>query len=140
MLKEFKAFLIQYNVIGLAVAVVIGAGAEALVQSLVANIITPLVTIPGKVNFSQLAFHLGGSVFHYGQAINALISLVIIAFVVFFLIVRPLGKLQNKFQNSASPTTTCPACLSNIPLKATKCAFCTIDLPATTSSSQPQEA
>ncbi|KJE75680.1 large conductance mechanosensitive channel protein MscL [Ferrimicrobium acidiphilum] len=140
MLKEFKAFLIQYNVIGLAVAVVIGAAAGALVKSLVTNIITPLVTIPGKVNFSQLAFHVGGSVFRYGQVINALISLVIIAFVVFFFIVRPLGKLQNKFQSSASPTMTCPACLSSIPLKATKCAFCTIDLPTTTSSSQPQEA
>lgn len=140
MLKEFKAFLIQYNVIGLAVAVVIGAAAGALVKSLVTNIITPLVTIPGKVNFSQLAFHVGGSVFRYGQVINALISLVIIAFAVFFFIVRPLGKLQNKFQSSASPTMTCPACLSSIPLKATKCAFCTIDLPTTTSSSQPQEA
>lgn len=140
MLKEFKAFLIQYNVIGLAVAVVIGAAAGALVQSLVANIITPLVTIPGKVNFGQLAFHLGGSVFRYGQVINALISLVIIALVVFFLIVRPLGKIQNRFQNSATPTKTCPACLSSIPLGATKCAFCTTDLPTISSSDHAQEA
>jgi len=134
MVKEFRAFLVQYNVIGLGVAVVLGAAVEALVQSLVTNIITPLITIPGTVNFASLTLHLGGSVFRYGEVINAAIAFLIIALVIFLLIVRPLGKLQNKFQSANPTTTTCPACLSTIPLGATRCAFCTSMIEPTASS------
>jgi large conductance mechanosensitive channel len=95
-LKEFKAFIMRGNVVDLAVAVVIGAAFGAVVTSLVENIITPLVGIPGKADFTTLHFTIHGSVFRYGLFVNALISFVSIAAAVFFFVVKPLNMLAER--------------------------------------------
>jgi large conductance mechanosensitive channel len=94
MFKEFRAFIFRGNVVDLAVAVVIGAAFGALVTSLVANIFTPLIAaIVGKPDFSALTFTINGSKFLYGSFINALISFLSIAAVIFFFVVKPLNAL-----------------------------------------------
>ena len=95
MLTEFKKFLLRGNVIDLAVAVVIGAAFGAVVTALVADIITPLIAaIGGKPDFSSLTFTINGSTFRYGHFINAIISFVIIAAAIFFLVIRPINAIQ----------------------------------------------
>jgi large conductance mechanosensitive channel len=97
MLKGFKEFILRGNVVDLAVAVVIGAAFGAVVTALVADIITPLIAaIGGKPDFSSLAFHINGSTFLYGAFINALISFVIIAAAIYFIVVLPLNKIAER--------------------------------------------
>ena len=97
MLKEFRAFMLRGNVIELAVAIVIGAAFGALVTSLVANLLTPIVAaIIGKPDFSNLTFAINGSVFHYGSFLNALIAFISIAAAVFFFVVRPVDAIQRR--------------------------------------------
>src|SRR6266550_4177481 len=96
MLKEFKAFIMRGNVVDLAVAVVIGTAFGAVVASLVANIITPLVGIPGKTDFATLEFTINKSVFRYGLFLNSFISFVSIAAAVFFFVVKPLNVLAER--------------------------------------------
>jgi large conductance mechanosensitive channel len=127
-LKDFKAFILRGNVVDLAVGVVIGAAFGALVSAFVTNILTPLVSIPGKTDFSQLQFTIGGGVFKYGLFINAVISFILIAAAVFFFVVRPVNTLMNMRRTEpdvASTTKQCPECLSSIPKDARRCAFCT---------------
>ncbi len=94
MLKEFKQFLLRGNVVDLAVAVVIGAAFTAVVNALVKDLITPLIAaVGGQPDFSRLSFTVHGSVFLYGEFLNALISFVILAAVVFFLVVQPINHL-----------------------------------------------
>src|SRR6185437_15499177 len=101
MLKNFREFIMRGNVVDLAVAVVIGAAFNAVVQSLVKDLITPLIAaVGGQPNFSGLTFTLHNSKFLYGDFINAVISFLILATVVFFLVVQPLNKLNNLFRNS----------------------------------------
>ena len=98
MLKEFRAFMLRGNVIELAVAIVIGAAFGALVTSLVANLLTPIVAaIIGKPDFSNLTFTINDSVFKYGSFLNALISFVSIAAAVFFFVVKPMNAVKNRF-------------------------------------------
>ena len=128
MLKDFKAFVLRGNVVDLAVGVVIGAAFGAVVASFVANILTPLVSIPGKTDFSRLQLTIGGGVFRYGLFVNAVISFVLIAAAVFFLVVRPINKLMTMRRTEPDVTSTtkqCPECLSSIPKDARRCAFCT---------------
>ncbi len=130
MLKDFKKFILRGNVVDLAVAVVIGAAFTAIVTALVKDLITPFIAaIIGEHDFSTLYFTLNGSKFMYGDFINAVISFTLIATVVFFLVVQPINKLvaySNRNKESVEPTTKkCPECLSEVPLKATRCAFCT---------------
>jgi large conductance mechanosensitive channel len=96
MLKEFKAFVLRGNVVDLAVAVVIGAAFGAVVTSFVNNILTPLIGIIGKNDFSTLHFTINDSVFRYGEFINALISFVLIAAAIFFAVVKPLNVLAER--------------------------------------------
>jgi len=97
MLKEFRAFMLRGNIIELAVAIVIGAAFGALVTSLVANLLTPIVAaIIGKPDFSNLTFAINGSVFHYGSFLNALIAFISIAAAVFFFVVRPVDAIQRR--------------------------------------------
>ena len=97
MLKEFRAFMLRGNIIELAVAIVIGAAFGALVTSLVANLLTPIVAaIIGKPDFSDLTFAINGSVFRYGSFLNALIAFVSIAAAVFFFVVRPVDAIQRR--------------------------------------------
>jgi large conductance mechanosensitive channel len=130
--KEFRQFILRGNLVDLAVAVVIGAAFTALVTALVADLITPfLAAIGGNPDFSQLSFTINGSHFLYGSFVNALISFVIIAAVLFFLVVKPVNALMNmrRTEPEVEQTThACPECLSQIPLAARRCAFCTAEV------------
>ena len=134
MLKDFKTFLLRGNVVDLAVAIVIGVAFAALVTSFVENLITPIIAaIIGKPDFSELKFTINGSVFHYGAFLNALIAFVSIAAAVFFFVVKPINALMARARREppADPTTKkCPQCLSEIPIDAKRCAFCTSELAA----------
>lgn len=133
MLKDFKAFLLRGNVVELAVAVVIGAAFGRVVTSLVENILTPIIGIPGEADFSTLDFEINGSVFRYGDFINAVISFLSIAAAVFFFVVRPVNKLMARRKTEPdveSTTRDCPECLSSIPVAARRCAFCTAQVTA----------
>jgi large conductance mechanosensitive channel len=130
--SEFRSFVLRGNVIDLAVAVVIGAAFGAVVTSLVENIITPLIAaIGGQPDFSGLSFTINNSVFQYGLFLNALISFLIIAAVIFLFIIKPMNSLMARFKPSATeptPTKQCPYCMSDVPEAATRCPFCTSDL------------
>lgn len=130
MLKEFRKFILRGNVVDLAVAVVIGAAFGAVVTSMVSSLVTPLIAaIGGQPDFSNLSFTVNGSKFMYGEFINAAISFLIIATVVFFLVVQPINKLMTHLDPSDEVDTPaereCPECLSAIPAQATRCKFCT---------------
>jgi large conductance mechanosensitive channel len=128
-LKEFRSFILRGNLIDLAVAVVIGTAFTAVVTALVKYIITPLIAaIGGEADFSGLAFTINGSKFLYGEFINALLSFLIVAAVCFFLIIKPVNALMARFQPDTAvdvKTRQCPECVSDIPVTATRCAFCT---------------
>lgn len=127
-MKDFKAFLLRGNVVDLAVAVVIGAAFGALIASFVANLLTPLIAIPGTKDFSSLQFTIGGGVFRYGQFLNDLLAFVLIAAAVFFFVVKPINALMARRKTEPdvdSTTKDCPECLSSIPAGARRCAFCT---------------
>jgi large conductance mechanosensitive channel len=127
-MEDFKKFILRGNVVDLAVGVVIGAAFGAVVTALVKDLITPIISIPGKVNFSDLSVTIGGGVIRYGDFIDVVISFLLIALSVFFFIVRPVNWLmeRRKTETPVEPDTRdCPFCLSKIPLKATRCAFCT---------------
>jgi large conductance mechanosensitive channel len=147
MLTEFKAFLMRGNVVDLAVALVIGAAFGAIVTSLVNDILMPPIgLLVGQVDFSSLFISLSGQAYpsvaaakvagaptiNYGIFINAVINFVIIGFAV-FLLVRQVNRLTTRPAPppAASTTRDCPYCLSTVPLRATRCAFCTSDLAAT---------
>jgi len=132
MLKGFRDFISRGNVVELAVAVVIGAAFGALVTALVADLFTPLIAmIFGEPDFSDLTFTINGSQFFYGSFLNALFSFLTIAAAIYFIVVLPMNKLQERRQRGQDPETKeCPHCLSEIPAKASRCAFCTADLGA----------
>jgi large conductance mechanosensitive channel len=125
--QGFKKFLLRGNLIELAVAVVIGAAFGAVVTSLVKDLITPLIAaIGGKPDFSKLSFTINKSTFAYGDFFNALIAFAIIAAVVYFLVVSPVVRVLAFMQRSkAAAERECPECLSEIPVKATRCMYCT---------------
>lgn len=127
--KEFRDFLFRGNIVDLAVAVVIGAAFTAVVNALVADIVTPLIAaIFGKPSFGDLSFTINKSEFLYGDFLNQIISFVLTAAVIFFLVIKPMNVLMSrrKAGEVTSPTTkVCPECLSEIPLAAHRCAFCT---------------
>jgi large conductance mechanosensitive channel len=130
-LKDFKSFLLRGNVVDLAVAVVIGAAFGAVVTALVKDLLTPLIAIPGKTDFSSLHFTVNKSTFHYGDFINVLISFVSIAAAVFFFVVKPVNALMARRKTETdveSTTRECPECLSSIPARARRCAFCTAEV------------
>lgn len=145
MLKEFRDFIMRGNVLDLAVAVIIGAAFGAVVTSLVRDIIMPPIgRILGGVDFSNLFINLGpgryeslaeaqaagAATINYGVFINTLIIFLIVAFVV-FLIVKAVKRLRKEEAPAPAPVTTkkCPECLSEIPLEAHRCAYCTVELP-----------
>jgi len=129
MLKGFREFIMRGNVVDLAVAVVIGAAFGDVVKAFVDNIITPIIAaIFGQPDFAGLKFTVNGSVFQYGLFINALVSFLLIALAVYYIVVVPLNKmnaLKARGKAPEDPTTKqCPECLSEIPIAARKCAFC----------------
>jgi len=129
--RGFRTFLFQGNLITLAVAVVIGVAFNAVIQALIADIITPLIAaIGGKPNFSSLSFTVNKSHFLYGSFINSVLSFVIIAAVIYFIVVGPAARftaLANR--NKEATERDCPQCLQSIPVKATRCMYCTAQVP-----------
>jgi large conductance mechanosensitive channel len=141
-MKDFKAFLLRGNLVDLAVAVVIGVAFTAVVTAFVNSLITPLIKaiFGGKNQFAGLYFTLNGSKFTYGAFLNALLSFVIIAAVVFFLVIKPVNSLSARLGMAPKeePMRDCPECLSKVPEAATRCAYCTTQLapaaPASTTA------
>lgn len=129
MLKGFKQFILRGNVVDLAVGVMIGAAFSAVVSSLVANILTPLIgAIIKTPDFSELSFKINGSVFTYGLFLNALISFLIVALAIYFFVVTPINALIARSKKGAPEDPTnkkCGECMSEIPVQAKRCAFCT---------------
>jgi large conductance mechanosensitive channel len=131
---EFKQFLLRGNVVDLAVGVVIGLAFGAVITALVADILTPVIAaIFGKSDFSALTFTINGSVFRYGDFINALITFVTVTAAVFFFVVKPVNHLMARRKTEPPVDETvrqCPECLSEIPVDARRCAFCTSQVGA----------
>jgi large conductance mechanosensitive channel len=126
---EFKDFVLQGNVVDLAVAVIIAMFFGVIIRDVV-NLILSILAIPGKTNqsFSDLTFTIGHGTFRYGVLIQDIITFILVAAVVFFLVVRPVSALQQRRRAGLEPESTdraCPECLSDIPKAATRCAYCT---------------
>jgi len=126
-MKGFKDFLLRGNVVELAVAFVVGTAFAAVVTSLVKNIINPLIAIPGgKPNFDAYVVTVNGSTITYGTFVTAVIAFVSIAAAVYVIVVVPYTRLTARRAKPADETTKkCPECLSDIPVGARRCAFCT---------------
>jgi len=130
MLKDFKKFILRGNVVDLAVAVVVGGAFGAIVTAFVRDLITPLLAaVGGQHDFSGLYFTINNSRFMYGDLLNAIISFLLIASVIFFFVVQPINKLvtrANRNKSSDEPSEKkCNFCLSTIPAAASKCRYCT---------------
>ena len=134
MFNEFKTFLLRGNMVDLGVAVVIGAAFGAVIAALVKDLVTPLIAaLFGKPDFGALTFTMNQSVFRYGDFINAVITFVLVAGAVFFFVVVPVNRLlaRSRREPPTDPTTRkCPECLSEIPVGARRCAFCTAPVAA----------
>ncbi len=132
MLREFRAFIVRGNLVELAVAVVIGTAFAAVVNAVVKDLITPLIAaIAGEPDFGDLAFTINNSRFAYGDFLNQLLTFLIVAAVVFFLVVKPVNALLARLRTEPdveSDTRACPECLSQVPREARRCAFCTTEL------------
>jgi large conductance mechanosensitive channel len=128
----FKRFLLRGNIVELAVAVIVGATFSGLVQALVADLITPLigaVTGGRQPNFADYAFTVNGSRFQYGDFLNHLLTFLVIAAVIYWLVVAPMARLIGLLdRDKAKATKQCPECLSEIPTEARRCASCTVEL------------
>ena len=132
MLEDFKAFILRGNVVDLAVGIAIGAAFTAVVSSFTENLLTPLLAIPGDVaSFGELDFEIEGSRFRYGAVLDSVLSFLLIAAVLFFLVVKPVNALMERRRTEpevTSQTRDCPQCLSSIPAAARRCAFCTAEV------------
>jgi large conductance mechanosensitive channel len=131
--KGFRTFVLRGNVVDLAVGVVIGVAFQAVVTAFVAAFLTPLIGVltGASGDFSKKTFTVRGVLFPYGVFINAMISFLLLALVIYFLVVLPLNRLMERFnphQDAAAPQQDCPECLSSIPAGARRCAFCTTEL------------
>ena len=128
-MKGFRDFVLRGNVVDLAVAFVIGAAFTGVVNSLVKDIINPLIAATvGQPNFSHLVAHVHGGVITYGNFVNAVIAFLIVAFVIYYGVVLPVSKLMARFMKPVPveplAMKTCPQCLSDIPAAATRCSHC----------------
>ena len=134
-MKGLKQFLLRGSVLDLAVAVVIGAAFGGLITALVKDLITPVVgAVVGKPDFSAIAFEVNGSKFLIGDFINALLAFLLIGTAVYFFVVLPVNALMERRRRGEAPpdptTKKCPECLSEVPVGARRCAFCTSALDA----------
>lgn len=131
-MSGFRAFLLRGNLIDTAVGIVIGVAFATVVSALVRDLITPLIAaVGGKPDFGGLSFTFNHSRFAYGDFINALISFLLIAAVLYFLIVAPYARVRSRFEDPPVPRPElrdCPRCLSEIPAAASRCAFCAADV------------
>ncbi len=144
MLKEFKEFAMKGNVLDMAIGIIIGAAFGRIVTSLVNDVIMPPIgLILGKVDFNSLFLNISGTSYptltaakaagaatiNYGTFLNTVIDFLIVAFVI-FLFVRQVNRWTRKPEAAAPTTKDCPYCLSKIPVKASKCAYCTAQVAA----------
>ena len=130
MFSGFRQFILRGNVIDLAIAVVIGVAFGAVVTAFVKDLLTPLIAaVGGQPDFSALTFTINNSKFLYGDFINAIIGFIIIAAVVYFMIVVPMNRMNSSTAKPGAPkppaTRRCPECLSDIPVGARRCMYCT---------------
>jgi large conductance mechanosensitive channel len=134
MLKGFRDFILRGNVVDLAVAVVMGAAFTAVVNSVVKNLITPLIAwIGGAPDFSAIKT----GPLMWGNLLNDILTFLILAAVVYFLVVMPVNQLMARLkpaEPAPQPTRKCPECLSDIPAAAKRCAFCTAQVPSATAT------
>lgn len=133
MFNEFKKFILRGNVVDLAVGIVVGAAFTSVVNAFVRDIVNPLVpSTTGQSDLAKRAFTLGSHKFLYGDLITNIVSFLIVAAVVFFLVVQPINKLSalavKDKKSDDDGTKKCPYCLGKVPENATKCQFCTSDL------------
>jgi large conductance mechanosensitive channel len=133
MLKGFRQFLLRGNVIDLAVAVVVGGAFGVVVTALVKDLITPLIAaLVGTPDFSALVFTVNGSKFLIGDFVNAVIAFLLVATAIYFFVVIPMNAVMARLNRGDAPpdptTKRCPECLSEIPIAARRCAFCTSTL------------
>jgi len=130
MWRGFREFVVRGNVIDLAVAVVIGAAFGAVIAAFVKDLITPLIAaLVGKPDFSALGITINGSRLLIGDFLNAVISFVLVAAAIYFFVVAPMNALNARRKRGEDPTTKkCPECLSEVPVAARRCAFCTSPL------------
>ena len=138
-MKGFKQFLLRGNVVDLAVAVVVGAAFGAVVSAFVKDLLTPLIAaIVGKPDFSAFFFDVNGSRFLYGDFINAALAFLLVTAAVYFFVVLPINTLIQRYRKAPAPadptTKKCPECLSEIPIAARRCAFCTSAVGSTTAA------
>ena len=129
-LKGFKTFLLRGNVVDLAVAVVIGAAFGAVVAALVKDLLTPLIAaIVSQPDFSAIVFTVNGSKFLIGDFINAVLAFVLVAAAIYFFVVMPMNMIEERRRRGEAPpdptTKRCSECLSEVPVEALRCAFCT---------------
>ncbi|WP_370468359.1 large conductance mechanosensitive channel protein MscL [Streptacidiphilus sp. P02-A3a] len=132
-MKGFRSFLLRGNVVDLAVGIVVGAAFTAVVNGFVKDFLTPIIGLlgGGTSNFSTGSFKVHGQTFNYGDFIGDAISFVMVAAVVYFCVVLPINTLHARFMPKQEPlasTKDCPECLSEVPIAATRCAFCTVEL------------
>ncbi len=129
MLKGFREFVLRGNVVDMAVGVVIGAAFGSIVTAFVKDLLTPLIAaLVGKPDFSAYSFEVNGAKFLYGDFLNAVVAFLLIAAAVYYFVVLPVNALMARLHRepSAPPDKKqCPECLSDIPIAARKCAFCT---------------
>ncbi len=142
MLQGFKQFIFRGNVLDLAVAVVMGAAFGAVVTALVKDLLTPMIAaIVGQPDFSAITFTINNSQFLIGDFINAVISFLLIGAAVYFFIVLPVNTVVARMRRGEAPpdptSKKCPECLSDIPIAARRCAFCTTDLSGQTAPTVP---
>lgn len=135
MIQGFKQFLLRGNVIDLAVAVVIGGAFGAVVTALVKDLLTPFIAAAvGQPDFSAIKFTVNASEFLIGDFINAVVSFLLISAAISFFVVLPVNKLTARLRRGEAPpdptTKKCPECLSEVPIAARRCAFCTSALPS----------
>jgi large conductance mechanosensitive channel len=127
-MKGFREFILRGNVVDLAVGVVIGVAFGSVVTAFVKDLMTPLIAaLFGKPDFASLSFTLNNSRFLYGDFIDAVISFVLVATVIYFFVVMPFSALVARFRKEPPPDPAvrkCPECLSEIPIEARRCAFC----------------
>ena len=132
-MRGFKTFLLRGNVVDLAVGVVIGVAFGSVVTAFVKDLMTPLIAaLFGKPDFASLTLTINNSKFLYGDFINVVIAFVLVAIVIYFFVVLPFTAMIARFQKEppADPTTKkCTECLSEIPIGAKRCAFCTSPQP-----------
>ena len=133
-MKGFRQFILRGNVLDLAVAVVMGAAFAAVVTALVKDLITPLIAaVVGKPDFSAIVFVVNGSPFLVGDFLNAALSFLLISAAVYFFVVAPVNAIVARARRGDAPpdptTKKCPECLSDVPIAARRCAFCTSALP-----------